>query len=76
MYRDVVSVAKSLYRLTMVYPSLRLVYVLGRLSGRFHETVIDSMGYDGSNFRVRVDNDLTPGVLLSAVNVARYLDMR
>ena len=76
MYRDFVTVAKSLYRLSMVYPSLRLVFILGRLSGQFHKMLIDSIGYDGSNFCVRISNDLTPGVLLSAVNITSYLDMR
>lgn len=37
---------------------------------------VDSMGYDGSDFCVRLDNDLTGGVLLSAVTTKSYLDMR
>jgi len=76
MYRAVVPVAQSLYRLSMVYPSLRLVFVLGRLSGRFHKTLVDSMGYDGSRFCVPVDSDLTPGVVISVVNITGYLEMR
>ena len=30
MYRDIISVAKSLYRVSMVEPSMRLTYILGK----------------------------------------------
>ena len=76
MYRDVVTVAQSLYRLTMVLPALRLACVLGKLSGRLTQLVVDSMGFDGSLFSVRLDDDLTGGVLLSAVTTTSYLEMR
>ena len=62
--------------MSMVCPLARLVFTLGRLTGRFHKMMIDSMGYDGSNFCVRVDSDFTPGVLISAVTITSYLDMR
>ena len=76
MYRDVVKVAKSVHRLSMVLPSLRLMCLLGYLSGQFTKIVIDAMGFDGCNFRVRLDNDLTIGVVMSAVTTTKYLDMR
>jgi len=76
MYRDIISVAKSLYRVSMVEPSMRLTYILGKLSGQLTKMVIDSMGFDGSVFSVRLEDGLTLGVLLSAVTTKSYLDMR
>jgi len=76
MYRDCVKVAKSVYRMSMVLPSVRLVYILGYLSADVVKAITDSMGYDGSDFRVRLDNDLTTGVLLSALTTSSYLDLR
>jgi len=76
MYRDIVSVAKSIYRLTMVLPSVRLAYILGQLSGRMTKMMVDSMGFDGSAFCLRVESDLMCGVILSAVTTTSYLDMR
>ena len=76
MYRDIVHVAKSLYRVSMVHTFLRLVYVAGKLSGRLTKMAIETMDYDGSDFCVRLDSDLTYGVLVSAVASRSYLDMR
>jgi len=76
MYRDIVTVAKSSYRLTMVLPSLRLGYILGSLSGQMSKIIVDSIGADGSDFCVRLDNNLTGAVVLYAVITASYLDMR
>jgi len=76
MYRDIVTVAKSSYRLTMVHPSLRLGYILGYFSGHVTKMIADSMGADGSDYCVRLDNDLTAAVLLCAVITSVYLDMR
>jgi len=76
MYRDVVTVAKSFYRLTMVLPSLRLALILGHFSGHITKVIADSLGHDGSDFRLRLDNDLTGGVLLYAVTTGCYLDLR
>ena len=76
MYRDILRTAKSFYRLSMVLPSLRLAYVLGALSGHITKTIVNSNGADGTDFCVRLDNDLTAGVLLCAVITASYLEMR
>ena len=70
------SVAKSLYRISMVLPSLRLYYLLCRSSGRFTTRFVDSVGADGCDYCVRLDNDLTFGVLLYALTTSAYLDMR
>jgi len=76
MYRDVVSVAKSFYRLSMVLPSVRLVLILGRISGHVTKIIVDAIGFDCSDFRVRLDCGLTAGVVLSAVTTSCYLNMR
>jgi len=76
MYRDVVSVAKSMYRASMLLPSLRLIYVFGRLSGQMSNMMMDLTGINGRDFRVRMDSDLTYGVLVFALSTKTYLDMR
>ena len=37
---------------------------------------INSLGADGSDYRVRLDSDLTAGVLVNAVTTSTYLKMR
>jgi len=76
MYRDVVTVAKSLYRTSMVHVSLHVVRLLGQISGTMTKIVMDSMGFDGSDFHMRMDNDLMLGALLYTLTTATYLDMR
>ena len=70
------TVAKSLYRTSMVHVSLHVVRLLGQISGTMTKIVIDSMGFDGSYFRVRLDNDLMFGALLYTLTTATYLDLR
>jgi len=65
-----------MYRLTMVMPSLRLAYLMGYISADVTKIIVDSMGFDGSDFQMRADNDLTGGVLLSALTTSSYLDLR
>jgi len=76
MYRDIMTVAKSFYRLSMVLPSMRLAMLLGYFCGHMTKTFIDSMGFPGSDFCVRLDSDLTLGVLMYAVTTSVYLDLR
>ena len=78
LYRDVLSVARSLYRVSMVFPSLRLNYLLGPLSGHMSKLVAEthSVSDDRSNVRMRLDNDLMPGVELHAATTASYLELR
>jgi len=74
MYRDVVTVAKSVYRISMVLPSFRLAYLFARLSGPLTKIVAQSIGAEG--FGMLIDNELVPGVRLYAVTTASYLDLR
>ena len=76
MYRDVVTVAKSFHRMSVVAPELRLARLFGQFSGYVTKSVVDSIGFDGSDYSVRIDNDLTFGVLVYAVTTASYRDMR
>jgi len=76
MYRDVKKVAKSMYRMSMVIPQLRFLYVAGYISGRMTTNIVDSLGFDGSDFRVRLDNGLMFGVIMYAVATTSYLDLR
>jgi len=68
--------AKSFYRLSMVLPSMRLAMLLGYFSGHMTKAFVDSMGFPGADFCVRMDNDLTLGVLMYAVTTSSYLDLR
>ena len=76
MYRDIVAVAKSFYRITMALPSARLAMLLGYFSRHMSKIIGDSMDLPGADFCVRMDNDLTPGVLLYAVTTFSYLELR
>ena len=76
VYRDVEKVAKSVYRTTLVAPSVYLIMKLGKLSGYLIKILLDSMGLNGSDFCIRADNDLALGTVLSAVVTSIYLDLR
>ena len=73
MYRDIVKVAKSFSRASMVNPSLRLRYLLGIFSDRVSKSISYPLGFD---LRMRLENDLMLGALLSAVKIGSYLDLR
>jgi len=71
-----VKVAKSLYRLTMASPKFHLISVFDFVSGNITKMMVDLWGFYGSDFCVRLDNDLTLGTLIYAVAAAVYLDLR
>jgi len=75
MYRDVVAVARSVYRLSLTDPWLRVFYILGRLSGRLTALMSPSLGQLGSRVG-RLDNELIPGLLFAGVATETYLDAR
>ena len=76
MYREFVAVAKSLHRLSITSPSLLLVHLLGRFSGQMTKMFAEWKGFDGSDFCVRLDNDLTFTVLIYGLVTSAYLDAR
>jgi len=75
-YRDVVACARSLNRVIVVLPASRLAMLTGQISGHLIKMVMDSIGCNGADFRVHLDNDLAYGVLLCAVTTSAYLDVR
>jgi len=81
MYRDVLTVAKSIYRLSMVLPSLRFACVIGHFTSRVSKSLVaahgaGAVGSDRSEICIRMDDDLTAGVIVSATTTASYLDLR
>jgi len=77
VYRNVEQVAKSTYRTSQVVPTAFVVFGLGKLSDRFLRTAASSMGVQlPPDLCVRVDNDLVPGVLMSALTTSAYRDAR
>jgi len=76
VYRDIVKVAQSMHRVSMAYPSARLVELLGYFSGHMTKVIMDSIGHPGSDFCVRLDDGLTCGVLMYALTTSSYLDLR
>jgi len=76
MYRDVVATAKSYYRMSMTRPFFRLIMLLGYFSGNMTKMIVDASGFNGSEYRVRIDDDLTFGVLMSGMFRSGYLDLR
>jgi len=76
MYRDVEKVAKSVYRTSQVLPNLNLVTKFGRLSGQFTKTVLNLMGFNGSDFCVPFDNDMMLGSVFAVVVASCYIDAR
>ena len=56
-------------------PLGHLIFQLGKLSSQVGKMMAESFGLDGSDFAVRITNDLMPGVLLAGMTTATYLDM-
>ena len=75
MYRDVVTVARSLYRVSLTDPFLHLFWIVGRLSGPLTMIISDTLGNLCSRVR-RLDSELTIGVLMWAVATQTYIDAR
>jgi len=73
MYRDIEKVTKSVHRSSLVCPSVHIIFKVGRLSGQVTKIMLNSMGLNGSDYCERA-YELVPGVLLSAVTTATYLD--
>ena len=74
MYREVLSVAKSVYRLSLTDP-VHIFWIVGRLSGPMTMMIGEPLGTLCSRVR-RLDSDLTIGVLTWAAATKAYLDAR
>jgi len=79
MYRDLVAVAKSLYRVSMIASSLRLEYLCGGYIINLRQIFAVHCGVDIPDTICKPmssDNNLTFGVLYAALNIAIYVDLR
>jgi hypothetical protein len=76
MYRGYVKCAQSIFRCTYTWPSLCLMFILGKLSGKMTSKVLESMGYSGKDFSIRLHDDMTFGVLFTATLMKKYLEYR
>ena len=75
MYRDVLAVIKSFYRMSMLSPALRLMYLGRGNAAYFLKMLAEPLDVDLSNLMCS-DNSLTFGVLNAALPIANYLDLR
>jgi len=76
VYRDVEKVAKSTYRSSRVVPMAFLISQVGKLSVRVSKFMLESMGLNGDDYCIRMDNDFTFGVMVSSITTSAYLDFR
>ena len=76
MYRDTLTVIKSIYRLSFPLPSMFIAKDLGRLSGAVTAHLFNQMGWPGSEFNYRLENNLSLGTMVIAVTMKTYMDMR
>jgi len=77
MYRDMLAVAKSMYRLSLALPSVRMSYLLGKRCSSIQRHISESMGYSGGqDLPVCIEDNLTMGFLLNGITVSAYRDMR
>ena len=60
----------------MVVPTLRLAYLLSSFSVQMAKMITECRGREGSKFCVRLENNLSFGVLAYALNASTYLNMR
>ena len=74
MYRDVMAVTKSYYRLSMVVPFLRVEYLYGDVKKLF--VVQRGVATPDLCKPMRSDNNLIFGALLAANPITIYLDLR
>ena len=76
MYRNVIKVAQSLYRISREVPTLMMTNTLGKLSPVLTEKCFDYVGYLGKDFRYKFWDDLSMGVMMATVNCKLYLEFR
>jgi hypothetical protein len=76
MYRHVVKVAQSIYRLSRQSPTLVMTMTFGKLSAVLCEQCLNYTGHLGKEFRYKLWDDLSYGVLWVTVNCKLYLEFR
>ena len=76
MYRDIITTAKSQYRLVHTFPMAWFAYTVCRISLYFNETLVESMGLCGKDYRQQLHDNLQPDILVSCVVTRTYLNLR
>jgi hypothetical protein len=72
MYRDMLTVAKSLYRAQYGSPAIMTSFKLCKLSSLITEQMLITHGLTGSQCRFRAKHDLTLPLILAAVGFSSY----
>ena len=77
MYRDTLKVAESCYRVAQFLPSLNVLYILGKYSSTLSKLYYQAMGFAvaGEKFRIKLDDDLSFGVITAVQCANAYLDL-
>jgi len=78
MYRDILTVAKSLYRYSMTSPYHRLLYLRRGKTDHFVKTLAHNLGADLSNLSKLMFSDMNVmiGVIIASVKISDYHDLR
>jgi len=74
MYRNPVSVARSLHKISMQFPMFMLGYALGQYSEKFVEVLSNRMGYPGKDLKIKFGDHYTLGIHLICIVTKTYLD--
>lgn len=75
MYRDTLKLAQSCYRVSLYLPSLYLMFILGKYSAVMSKICFDSIGFAGEDYRVKLYDNLTFGVLMMVRTATPYLEL-
>lgn len=70
------TVAKSVYKLSRVLPTITIAMTLGKLHGYFTQMSIEMSGYAATEFRIKLQDDLMLGLFLHYFMCKAYLDLR
>ena len=77
MYRDVTKMCQSLATSAEVMPTVKLVLLLGTISGTGFKFAVAQMGVTNADFNMKLsDHPYGVGIILYGVTCSRYLEMR
>jgi hypothetical protein len=67
LYRDMMNVTKSIYKLSFFLPTMRMTYIMSRISGKLVEDLFVKAGFPKEGANRTMDNDHTCGVWQAAI---------
>ena len=76
MYREMLTVARSIYKISRILPMVHIALQLGKLHGYFAGKFIELSGYAGKELRVRMYDDIMFGLVLHYIMCKSYLEIR